>query len=283
MGAVGNVFNLVFVGPIINLLVGIFQGLQALHIPGALGLSIILLTIVIRFLAWPLMSSQLKATKKMTELKPHLDVLKEKHKDDKQAFAKAQMDLYKEHGVNPAGGCLPALIQIPIFIALYQSITSIIPGAQSNIGRINSLLYLPQMHLNSQIDPNFFGINLGTKPFDFMKYGIWLLLIPLITALLTFIQSKMTVPAKPLTIYKKDNPKEVGEKEKAEDAMSSMQGQMAYMMPIMIGYFALQFPVGLALYWNTYTILGIIQQHRLGGWGGMTEMVGKFKILSTKS
>src|SRR3989338_9614472 len=191
---IGDIFNLIFLGPIINLLVFIFQTLQALHIPGALGFSIIILTVIIRVLVWPFMASQIKATKKMAELKPHLNELKKKHKDDKQALASAQMALYKEHGVNPAGGCLPALLQIPVFIALYQSIINILQGAGGNINTINSLLYFPQFKLPATLDPNFFGLNLGIKPSDFGKYGILLLLVPIVTALLTFVQSKMTLP-----------------------------------------------------------------------------------------
>src|SRR3990167_9959264 len=144
MKEIGDIFNLIFLGPVINLLVLIFQGLSAIHIPGALGFSIMILTILIRLLVWPFMASQIKATKKMSDLKPHLDALKIKHKDDKKELATAQMALYKEHGVNPAGGCLPAVIQIPVFIGLYQSILKILPGLDSNIHYINSLLYFPQ-------------------------------------------------------------------------------------------------------------------------------------------
>lgn len=155
MNQIGDIFNLIFLGPVINILVLIYQGLQALHIPGALGFSILFLTLLIRLLVWPFMSSQIKATKKMADLKPHLDELKKKHKDDKQALASAQMALYKEHGVNPAGGCLPAVIQIPVFIALYQSIINILPGAGGNINHINSLIYFPQLKLPATIDPCF--------------------------------------------------------------------------------------------------------------------------------
>lgn len=271
MGPIIDIFNLVFFGPVINLLVLVYQGLQAIHFPGALGFSIMILTILIRILVWPFMASQIKATKKMAELKPHLDALKQKHKDDKQALASAQMALYKEHGVNPAGGCLPALIQIPVFIALYQAIINILPGAGGNLNTVNSLLYFPQFKLPATLDPNFFGLNLGIKPADFGKFGVLLLLIPLVTALLTFVQSKMTLP-KPVKKYPSDSPKEKKEKESMEDSMGQVQSQMVYLMPIMIGYFAFSFPVGLAIYWNTYTILGIIQQHRIGGWGGLTDL-----------
>lgn len=266
---IGDIFNLIFLGPIINLLVLIYQGLSVLHIPGALGFSIMILTVLIRILVWPFMSSQIKATKKMADLKPHLDVLKSKHKNDKQALATAQMALYKEHGVNPAGGCLPALIQIPVFIALYQAIINILPeGAGGNINHINSLLYFPQLKLPQSLDPNFFGINLGVKPSEFGQYGVLLLLIPLITAALTFVQSKMAMP-KLVKKYPSDSPKERSEKEGMEESMTQVQSQMVYLMPIMIGYFAFNFPIGLAIYWNTYTILGIIQQYMVSGWGGM--------------
>ncbi len=275
---IGDIFNLIFFAPVINLLVLIFQGLQGLHIPGALGFSILILTVLIRLLVWPFMASQMKATKKMAELKPHLDALKVKLKDDKQALAAAQMALYKEHGVNPAGGCLPAVIQIPVFIALYQSIINILPGAGGHLDKINSLLYFPQLKLPATIDPNFFGINLGIRPSQFDSHGVFLLLIPLLTAVLTFIQSQMTLP-KPVKPYPTDSSKEKKEKETVEESMTQVQSQMVYLMPIMIGYFAFSFPAGLAIYWNTYTILGIIQQHRISGWGGLESLVTRVKSL----
>lgn len=277
MSGIGDLFNLIFLGPVINLLVLIFQGLQALRIPGALGFSIIILTVVIRILVWPFMSSQMKSMKKMAELKPHLDVLKQKHKDDKKVLAQAQMDLYKEHGVNPAGGCLPAIIQIPVFIALYQSIINVLPGADGQIDKINSLLYFPQFKLPSALDPNFFGLNLGFKPSEFASHGVLLLAVPVVTAVLTFVQSKMALP-KAVKHYPSDSPKEAKEKEGLEESMGQVQSQMVYLMPIMIGYFAFSFPIGLAIYWNTYTILGIIQQHKLTGWGGISDFVAKFKV-----
>ncbi|MBI3103473.1 membrane protein insertase YidC [Candidatus Daviesbacteria bacterium] len=282
MGVIGDIFNLIFYGPTVNLLVLIFQGLQAVSIPGALGLSIILLTVIIRILVWPFMSSQIKSAKKMADLKPHMDELKKKHTDNKQALAQAQMALYKEHGVNPAGGCLPALIQIPIFIALYQALLNIIPGAGGQIDKINTLLYFPNLKLPPGLDPSFLGINLAVKPSEFTTYGPILLTIPLITAALTFVQSKMML-AKPVKTYPADSPQEKKEKEGLEESMGQVQSQMVYLMPVMIGYFAFTFPIGLAIYWNTYTILGIIQQYKISGWGGLSDYVGKFKIRSPKS
>lgn len=276
-------FNTLFFGPIVNVLILIYKFLTLINFPGALGFAIIILTILIRFLVWPFTATQVKSAQKMAGLKPFLDELKQKHKDDKQALASAQMALYKEHGVNPAGGCLPALIQIPIFIALYQAIIDVFPtaGAQNGLERINNALYNSWLHLSSAPDTSFFGLNLATTPSRFGSEGLFLLLIPLLTALLTFVQSKMMMPARHLSHHKDEKLKETKEKAGMEEAMASMQSQMVYLMPVMIGYFAFQFPVGLAIYWNTFTIMGIVQQYTIAGWGGLTDLVRK--IYGTKT
>lgn len=268
---IGAIFNVVLFGPIVNLLVAILRSLEFIHLPGALGFAIILLTVVIRLLVWPFMQTQLKSARKMAELKPQLDALKIKHKGDKQGMASAQMALYKEHGVNPAGGCIPALIQIPIIIALYQTILAFFDP--NGLNNINKVLYIKDWHFISVPNLDFFGLNLAAKPSEFGKIGLFLLLIPIITAVLQLIQSKMMVPEKPLKEYPSDSPKEIKEKEGVEDSMAAMQSQMMYMMPLMVGYFAFQFPIGLALYWNTFTILGIVQQYKISGWGGLKDWI----------
>ena len=273
-----SIFNEAFFRPIINLLVILINVLAGIGIPGVLGFSIILLTIIIRMVVWPFMASQLKNAKMMAELKPKLDILKTKHQGDRQALSKAQMDLYKEHGINPAGGCLPALIQIPIVIALYNTISAFFNGPEGLL-RINQSLYNPSWELRQIPDLNFFGLNLGILPSSFTQAGLaWLLFIPVITALLQFFQSKMMAP-KPLKKYPSDSPKEKKEKAKNDDMASAMQTQMLYMMPVMVGYFAFQFPAGLALYWNTFTILGIIQQYLISGWGGAEGWMKKLNIV----
>ena len=178
------------INPIINLLVFFYKVFEFLHIPGPLGWAIILLTIAIRIILYPLMQKQLASAKKMSDLKPHLDVLSAKHKDDKKALQQAQLELYKEHGVNPAAGCLPLLIQMPVLIALYNVFYTVL--ANGDLGKmvetINKVVYLPALKL-TQLDPTFFGINLGVKPSEYAKYGIWLLSVPIITGLLQWYQS----------------------------------------------------------------------------------------------
>lgn len=276
MQVIIDLFNLIFFGPIVNLLVLLLRLLSSIGIPGALGISIILLTIIIRLLIWPFFAAQIRSAKKMADLKPHLDELKQKHSSDKQALAQAQMALYKEHGVNPAGGCLPSLIQIPVLIALYQVILSMFDGTHG-LDKINLLLYNPGWKLDNPPDPHFLGLNLGSRPADFATAGLIVLSIPVITALLQFFQSKMML-AMPVKKYPSDSVKEKKEKENVEDTMQAVQSQMVYMMPIMIGYFAFSFPVGLALYWNTFTILGIYQQYKISGWGGLESLIKKLKF-----
>lgn len=270
MNLITDTFNIVFFKPIVNLLVFILRLFDASHVPGALGFSIIVLTVLIRFLIWPFITSQLRSAKKMADLKPHMDELKRKHKDDKQALASAQMALYKEHGVNPAGGCIPALIQIPVVIALYQAILALFDDVHG-LTSINNSLYFSEWRLSSAPDPHFLGLNLASKPSDFAQVGMFVLLVPVITAVLQFAQSKMMMPAA-VKEYKSDSPKEKKEKETTEDAMAAVQGQMMFLMPIMIGYFAFSFPIGLAIYWNTFTVLGIWQQYMISGWGGLKNL-----------
>ncbi len=271
-----DIFSILTV-PTVNLLILIYHLLSSVHLPGALGLSIIILTIIIRLSVWPLFSSQMKVSKKMTELKPHLDVLKKKHGKDKKALAVAQAALYKEHGFNPAAGCVPALIQLPILVALYNAIKEIVLNNQG-VDAINKLLYFPWLHLSTLPDSSFFGLNLAIKPMDWTHLGIFLLLIPLITAGIQFIQSLMMIPPTPKQ-YPKDSPKEKKEKEEVEDAMVAVQGQMKFMLPLMIGFFAYQFPIGLAVYWNTSTLFSIFQQYKITG---LDNLKAQLKSLGLK-
>ena len=191
-----NLWNQILIWPIVNILVAFYKLFEWLHVPGPLGFAIIGMTITIRFLLYPLMQAQLKSAKKMSNLKPHLDALNAKHKDDKKKLQQAQMDLYKQHGVNPAAGCLPLLIQMPVLIALYNVFYQVLGnGNLTNlVTEINTILYTPLIRL-TQLDLTFFGVNLGLKPEAFQTQGWWLLSIPLITGLLQWWQSKLMMPA----------------------------------------------------------------------------------------
>lgn len=276
-------WNQFLIWPILNLLVGYYKLFEFLRFPGPLGFSIILMTLTIRLVLYPLMATQMKSARKMAKLKPHIDELTKKHKDDKQALQQAQMALYKEHGVNPAAGCLPLLIQMPILIALYNVFYTVFQVSQNGqavqadaaklIADINQILYLPSLKLTA-FHTDFFGFNLAVKPSQWQTFGWWLLAIPVITGLLQWYQTKLmmdgTTTAKNLPEPQKINDKRPAKKELAvkedkketnqEDMAAQMQKQMAIISPIMFAFFAYQFPVGLALYWNIFGLFGIIQQ-----------------------
>ncbi len=271
-----SIFNTILVWPIINVLVAVYKGLIFVNFPFALGFSIIILTIIIRFILYPLTASQLKASKKMQDLNPHITNLKNRHKGDSKTLQQETMRLYKEHGVNPAAGCLPVIIQLPIIWGLYSALQQI---AQLGPNVINKIVYFDALKLTKQWDPNFFGVSLGSNPSQIItSVGPIILIVPLLTALFQFIQSKMmfSKPKVQEGLVKKD------EKKKNDDFASVFQSQAMYIFPIMIGFFSYTFPVGLSLYWNTFTIFGIMQQYRVSGLGGLEEWKNKIYGQKTK-
>ena len=258
-----SLWNQLFVWPIVNLLVAFYKLFEFFGIPGALGFAIILLTVAIRLLLYPLMAAQLRSAKKMQNLKPHLDALVQKHKDDKTKLQQAQLDLYKQHGVNPLAGCLPLLVQFPVLIALYGVFAQLLANGdhQKLLADINQVLYHASLRLGD-LDLTFFGLNLGIKPSEWQTYGVWLFAVPLLTGALQWYQTKLMLPASANLKSQISNPKIEGEKkeEKKQDTAAEMQKQMALMTPIMFGFFAYQFPLGLSLYWNIFGLIGMLQQ-----------------------
>jgi YidC/Oxa1 family membrane protein insertase len=263
-----NLWNQLLVWLIVNILVALYKAFEFLHVPGPLGFAVIGLTILIRLLLYPLMQAQLKSAKKMANLKPHLDAINQKHKNDKQAMQQAQLALYKEHGVNPAAGCLPLLIQMPVLIALYNVFYQVLNNGNiaKELVAINHVVYHPALRI-STLDLSFFGMNLAVKPSQWQTHGWWLLAIPVITGALQWWQSKLMMPTAATNPKSEiQNSKQIQkskdqkDEKKPEDTAMEMQKQMAIITPLMFGYFAWQFPLGLALYWNVFGLFGIMQQ-----------------------
>lgn len=255
-------FNSVFVFPILNILAGYHYVLSLLNIPGTLGFSIILLTITIRLLLHPFFKQQMETASKMQELKPHMDHLSKKHKGDAKKLQEEQMRLYQEAGVNPASGCLFMILQIPIFIALYQTLQYFLVNDTTKLlVAVNKALYSPALHFK-KLDPYFFGLNLAETP---QKLGIvFMITVPVVTGLLQYFQTQTTMAmnqplATPDTQKEGDKEKNKKEPGMGEDFQKAMNTQMKYVFPFMIGFFALRMPVGLALYWNIFSVFSIIQ------------------------
>lgn len=256
----GSIYNTIFVNPITNILLFFYHFFLVIKLPGAFGFSIIALTVFIRLLLQPFFHKQMETAQKMQNLKPHLDNLSKKHGKDKAKMQAEQARLFQEHGVNPASGCLLIIIQIPVFIALYNTLFHLFSAGQVQVIReLNQRIYAPFLKVAS-IDPHFFGFNLAASP---KSAHIWYYyLIPVVTGLLQYLLTTMTMPAPQKSALAKV---EKG-KEKPDDSgdfQKALNTQMKYVFPVLIGWFAYSMPVGLSLYWNIFSIFGILQQRAL--------------------
>lgn len=278
-------FDQILVYPLLNVLVAIYQSLVFLHIPFALGFSIILLTVLIRLVMYPMITSQLKASRKMQELAPHISNLKDRHKGDNARIQKETMQLYKDHGVNPASGCLSAIVQMGIIVfGLYPAFTKVISlDPVKAMAEINSnILYSPALWLSKPWDTHFFGVPLAQNPSQLLTAMPFVVVaIPLITGALQFIQSKMMF-AKPAENVNKKLSLVKTPAVKKDDFASMFQTQSLYIFPVMIGVSSYMFPVGLSLYWNTFTVFGIIQQYHVTGLNGLSDITALWKKIKNK-
>ncbi len=257
-------FNLIFIQPVTNALVVFYDIFVRIGLPGAFGFAIIAITVLIRLLMHPFFRQQLDTAKKMKEIKPHLDALQKKHKKDPQTLQKEQMRIYQEAGINPAAGCLFAILQIPLIYGLYHTLQLFLTNDKDGkiVREINEKLYHPALTI-SQIDPNFFVYNLALSP---AQSGLWYYyLVPVITAVLQYFQSKVTMPQ--MDEPKKTDSNELKKKDAKEEPSTAdefqraMGTQMKYIFPVMIGYFSYTLPLGLSLYWNTFSLFSIIQHY----------------------
>jgi len=228
----------VLVRPLFNLLVGITNVLPNHNV----GLAIILVTIVVRLVLLPPSLHQArqmtKNQEKMKAIQPKLKDIQTQHKDDKAKQAEATMQLYRTAGINPAAGCLPLLIQLPILIALYRVFLQ-------GIGPETYHFLYSGVAQPAQIQTMFLGLSL-TDPS---------LLLGVIAGLLQFMLMRMASPA--------PAPAAPGANEETAQMMQSMQRNMMYIFPVMTVFIALQLPAALSLYWVTSTILAIIQQYAI--------------------
>ena len=202
------------------------------------GIAIILMTVLIRIILYPLMQKQMVSMREMQKIQPLMKAVQEKYKNDKERLNKELMALYKEHKVNPMSGCLPLLIQMPILILLFQVLrefnTKIYAVYNGNPG----FLWLKDLSLPDQL------IRLpGSGIFGIQYLGI----MPFLIGGSMYIQQKMTSTD--------------GTTGKDGGSAQQTQKMMTIMMPLMIGFMSFTLPSGLTLYWFTSTLLGIGQQY----------------------
>lgn len=179
---------------------------QLVFFTGSYGVSIILSTIIVRLLLYPLTLSQNKNMQAMRKLQPELEALQKKYGDDKETQQQKTMELYQKNKINPLGGCLPMLVQLPILWAFFRVLNTTSFGEGTKFLGVWAL---------SQPDPYY--------------------ILPILAAGTTYLQSKMTVT-------------------------DASQKSMLIVMPLMIGFFSLNFPSGMVIYWTTSNIFSIAQQ-----------------------
>lgn len=175
------------------------------------GLAIIIMTILIKLILAPLTAKQIASTRAMTRIQPKMKELQARYKDDKQMLNQKLSELYRQEGVNPLAGCLPLIIQMPILIGIFYGIRDFHYEGPAGFLWMQSI---------AQPDPYY--------------------ILPVLSAVTTFIQSKQTMPA---------------------DSGNNPQSKvMLYFMPLFIGYISFKFPAGLVLYWVVMNIMQIAQQ-----------------------
>ena len=255
MGQIGYLFNLIFTFPIFNglmLLYGLF---------GDFGLSIIVLTIVIKLILFPLTLQQLKSMKATQALQPQMAELKKKYAKDQQAQALATQALYKEYGVNPVAGCLPLLVQLPVLYGMFNAFNNVLRFQATKgttlLEHINGIIYpflphftrLPNLNLTwfTFLNPHWYFALSQPDPTH---------ILPILAGLATFVQLRMSQPKTATTAAANDP---------TQQSMKTMQ----YIMPLVTVFFGWTFPAGLALYWTVSSVFQAVQQYFVTGWGGL--------------
>jgi len=240
---VGAIWDNVILSPMINVLIVLSD-----YLFNSFGITIIVLTVVVRGLMFPLTRRQLKASKGMQELQPKLAEIRKKYARDRQRRAKEEMALMKQSGVSPAGCLLPMVIQMPVWIALYQSIIRVLAATPEEFLNLSRHLYdsWPQVFSLVPLGSKFLWLDLATP--DTM------LLMPILVGGSMWVQQKMMTP------------------QTADPAQQAQSRMMLWMMPLMFAFFTLQFPSGLALYWVASNIISIVMQYFISGWGGLATM-----------
>ena len=230
-----------FVSVFVNVLIWIYD-----LIGQNFAIAIILFTILIRIVTWPLYAQQMKGAAAMQELQNDKEwqAIQKKYAKDREKLAQEQMRIYRERKISPFSSCLPTLIQFPIIIALYQSITQALGSTPLDLLKLSRSIIFPFLNVADLIPLNskFLWMDLG-RPESIAIFGFAFPTLALIVAITTYVQAKLTMPASP-------NP---------NDQSAAMGKMMSIYMPLLLGYFALNFASGLSIYFITSNILGIIQ------------------------
>jgi len=256
MEIISIVWNTLIMNPMLNSLLWIYG------ILGNFGLAIIVFTILVKLITHPLTVQQLKSTSKMQEFQQSKEWqdLQKKHKDNKQQLQQDQMKLYQEMGINPFSSCLPMLIQFPVIIGLYQSIMRAMAAAPIPMENLyNNLYSITNVSKLFPVNQTFLWMNLG-QPERLYLFGLsfGIPVLAILVLITTYMQSKLMTPV--------SQPGEQG---------AQMTQAMNLYMPLFMGYLALTFASGLALYFVASNLVTIGQYALMGklNWNNLVPAV----------
>ena len=236
---IGEIWDLIILNPMVNVLIIVSK-----YLFNNFGLTIIVLTIIVNLLMYPLTLKQLKASKAMQDMQSKVAEIRKKYAKDKQKLAQEQMKLMKESGVSYVGCILPMLIQMPVWIVLYQSILRVMAVAPEEFLNLSQRLYTtwPAVFTQLPLGHRFLWVDLAVPD----------MILALLTGATMWVQQKMTTPV-------------------TSDPQQKAQSEMMqWMMPMMFAVLGLSFPSGLALYWVTSTTIRVVLQYFATGWGGLS-------------
>lgn len=238
------VWNFLIINPMVNTLLWIYNLLFQ-----EFGLAIIVFTIIVRLITYPLTAKQMKSTQAMQDLQKSKkwQNIQKKYKDNREKLAQEQMKIYKEMGVSPFGSCLPTLIQFPIIIGLYQAIIRALAVTPIQLLNLSKNLY-PITNAAALIPLNnqFLWMDLS-QPERLNVLGIGIPILAIVVVITTYMQSKLMTP-----------PSQPGEQG------AQMTQAMNLYMPFLMGWLAYSFSSGLALYFVTSNLFTIAQYGAMG-------------------
>lgn len=260
-----NIFDVVIVQPIFNLLIGLYS-----LIPGGdFGIALIIFTVLVRMALWPLVKRQLHQVTAMRKLQPELARIKKNAAGNKQLESAQMMDLYKKNGVNPFRSIGILLIQLPIFIAIYQvvqiftvhrdQVSQYTYGFLKGIQPIEEIIAHPE-HFNEKL---FGFIDLTAKALGGPNgFNIFLVMLAIIAAIAQYIMSKQTMPQNPGKKRLRDIMSEASDGKKADQAEMNaiVTGKMIKFLPFFMLFVMLNLPGALVLYYTVSNLVAVLQQ-----------------------
>ena len=245
MEFLGDAWSTIIIQPMVNSLLLLYWVFFS-----NFGIAIVAFTMLVRLVMVPLTIKQSRQIKAMNGLQPLMKQLQEKYKNDRQRVSQETMKLYKEHGVNPLGCLGPMFIQFPIWIGLFQAIRQTVPNTPETLVELSGNLYswLPQVHSIIPINSSFLWMDLALPdPSPFV--------MPILVGGSMFVMQKMTTMPS------------------VDARQASTNRMMLWMMPLMFGFFTLNFSSGLAVYWVVSNIIGVAIQGFITGWDPLKSLL----------